>query len=252
MPRPPIQPREPGFLQKFATRTLDLLYPPVCALCGTGLSENRSLCPPCDSSLPRLREPFCSICGEHFEGKIDGPFRCPNCADLKFAFDFARPAMMRDDRTLQMIHQLKYLRTIHLAHELARLAAASFEDPRLQEALDEKWPLVPVPLHRSRQQWRHFNQAGEIARHLSAFTGLPVCHAIKRVEKTATQTRLTRKERLANLRTAFAPTSPETTEKPGAVLIDDVLTTGSTVDACAKVLRKSGYRKIAVITVMRG
>ena len=252
MPGPPIHPHEPGLLRKLVSPLLDLLYPPGCAVCHKALKNNRSLCPPCGAALPRLIPPFCSLCAQPYHGRIDGDFECPNCRDLDFAFDFARPAMLRDDRTLQMIHHLKYLRAIHLARELAILAAEAFADPRLRPALEEKWHLVPVPLHRSRHQWRHFNQAAEIAGHLSRSTGLPVVHALRRIRKTATQTRLTRQERLANLRSAFVPASSIPAEKPGAILIDDVFTTGSTVDACAAVLRRAGYRRIAVVTVMRG
>ncbi|MBK1883154.1 ComF family protein [Luteolibacter pohnpeiensis] len=252
MPKTLPPPPDRGLFRRWGIAALDLLYPPVCALCEQPLTENRSLCPPCNDSLPRLREPFCSVCGEHFEGRIDGDFHCPNCSNLKFAFDFARPAMLRDERTLQMIHGLKYQRAIHLAHELGRLASESLSDPRFQIALQEKWPLVPVPLHRSRYQWRHFNQAEEIALQLSQLIGLPVLHALKRVRKTATQTRLSRKERLENLSSAFARTRQKFAETRGAILIDDVFTTGSTVDACAKTLRKAGFQNVAVITVMRG
>ena len=252
MSNPPPPTFKPGFFRKLGISALDLLYPPGCAVCRKPLKHNRSLCDSCDDSLPRLREPFCSVCGEHFEGRIDTVFQCPNCSDLTFHFDFARPAMLRDERTLQMIHHLKYQRSIHLAPELARLAAEAFKDHRLAPALEQKWSLVPVPLHRSRQLWRHFNQAAEIALQLSHLVDLPVLHALKRIRKTDNQTRLSRKERLANLKAAFALNGFDFQEIPGVVLIDDVFTTGSTVDACAKTLRKAGVQQIAVVTVMRG
>ena len=242
--------------RKWVGRALDLLYPPLCAVCRVALSDGRALCDACDADLPRLAEPFCQSCGETFEGKIDGPFACPNCSHLKFSFEFARPATSRDERTLDMIHRLKYSREIHLAKDLGRLAAESFSDVRLAPALDGKWPLVPVPLHRKRFQHRHFNQAEEISRVLSSHTGLPVLKALQRTRATGHQTALTRHQRLENLRGAFAITPlgyrriEESTA--GVVLVDDVLTTGSTVDECAKTLRRAGYQKIFVVTVMRG
>lgn len=235
---------------------LDLLYPPACGVCGAGLSHGEALCTDCDADLPRLAEPFCRSCGEMFQGHIDGPFSCPNCSDLSFSFEFARPAMLRDDRTLDLIHRLKYGREIHLANELGRLGHESFGDPRLTPALGGSWPLVPVPLHRKRLRHRHFNQAEEISMVLSKLSGLPVLKALSRIRETATQTQLSRKQRMENLRGAFEVTrhGREWIERQpqGAVLVDDVLTTGSTVNECAKTLRRAGFQQVFVVTVMRG
>jgi competence protein ComFC len=207
--------------QKWLSRSLDFLYPPLCAICEANLTHGRSLCESCDADLPRLTEPFCATCGESFEGQIDGIFTCPNCSRLKFFFEFARPATVRDDRTLGMIHQLKYGRQLHLAKDLGRLAAEAFSDPQL-----------------------------------AVLTGLPILGALQRIRRTEHQTALTRAQRLENLRGAFVITRAgrRWTEKSpaGAVLVDDVLTTGSTVNECAKVLRQAGFLKIFVVTVMRG
>lgn len=187
---------------------------------------------------------------------IDRPFACPNCDDLRFSFDFARPATIRDDRTLELVHRLKYNREIHLAGELGRLAAGSFDDARLLPALAEAWPLVPVPLHRKRRKERHFNQAAEISCALSRLTGLPVLHALRRTRETETQTMLSRRQRMENLRGAFDVTRRGhrwiAASPLGAVLVDDVLTTGSTVNECAKTLRRAGFQRVFVVTVMRG
>jgi ComF family protein len=243
--------------KQVAGRILDLLYPPACALCGVNLSHGRALCDECDGDLPRLEKPFCQACGEAYPGIIDGPFDCPNCQDLKFFFDFARPATVRDDRTLDLVHRLKYGREIHLARELGRLACESFAaDERLAPALDGGWPLVPVPLHRKRLRHRHFNQAAEISLALAKRCGLPVLDALHRTRQTETQTALNRKQRMENLRGAFEITrrGRRWIEKSphGAVLIDDVLTTGSTVNECAKTLRRAGFKNVFVVTVMRG
>ncbi len=247
---------DPSAWKRLGTRILDWIYPPVCALCGTNLTNGRALCDACRSDLPQLAEPFCESCGEMFHGRIDGPFACPNCQDLTFSFEFARPALTRDARTLELIHRLKYGREIHLARELGRLAGEAFADPRLAPALEEKWALVPVPLHRARQRHRHFNQAAEISRVLATHTGLPVLNALRRTRRTDTQTLLNRKQRMANLRGAFVITRHGQrgveSAPGGAVLVDDVLTTGSTVNECAKVLRGAGFRQVVVVTVMRG
>lgn len=240
---------------------LDWIFPPICELCGLGLVHGRAICEPCAGDLPRIISPFCDVCGESFVGLIDGAFDCPNCKEISFHFEFARAAMDRSEKMLELIHRLKYGKEIHLAREIGKLACEAFSDKRLAIALEEKWPLVPVPLHRSRKRERLFNQAEEIARVIGMETGLEMQGKLKRVRKTLTQTRLSRKQRMENLKGAFAlrgwsfwkkKTPPGFAEPPGVILIDDVFTTGSTVDACAKVLRKAGVARVVVLTVMRG
>lgn len=230
---------------------LDVVYPGSCHLCGEGVEQGRNLCEACADTLPSLREPFCEVCGECFDGAIESKFACSNCRGQKFAFEFARPAMMRSEGIMSLVHDLKYGRRLELARELAWLSCRAFEDPRLEMVLEEKWPLVPVPLHWKRQHWRQFNQALEVARPLARQLGLPLEQALRRVRSTETQTRLTRVQRQKNLRGAFQIASNFRGAR-GVVLIDDVFTTGSTVHECSRVLRKAGAQKVVVVTVMRG
>lgn len=232
-------------------RLRDAVYPGVCSLCGDGVPGGACLCRDCAAGLPGLAERHCATCGEDFDGDPPAGFSCPNCHDQRFAFDFARPALRRSEGALELVHELKYGRRLELGRELAGLAARAFEDPRLDEARASGWPLVPVPLHPSRRRWRHFNQAEEIARPLGRLVGLPVAHALRRVRRTVAQTRLTRAERQRNLRGAFEPARGWRPGE-GAVLVDDVFTTGSTGHECARVLRRAGAQKVVVVTVMRG
>ncbi len=238
---------------------LDGLYPPICELCGCGLSGGKALCEDCSEKLPRIVSPFCETCGETFTGMIDGAFDCPNCKEISFHFEFALAAMDRCDETLELVHRLKYGKEIHLAGALGKLACGVFSDRRFAIALEQKWLLVPVPLHQARLRTRQFNQAEEIARVVARRCELPMAKMLKRVRKTETQTRLSRKQRLENLKKAFAVCKTWNMKKPaaltaaaGVILVDDVFTTGSTVDACAKVLRKAGVKRVAVLTVLRG
>jgi competence protein ComFC len=202
-----------------------------------------------------LEEPFCEVCGEAYHGRIDSGFSCPNCSGVRFSFEFVRPSLVRDDRVLSMVRRLKYGRELHLAAGLGRLAGGAFRDPRLADALEGRWPLVPVPLHRARFRRRHFNQSEEIARGLSVVTGLPMVPAMERIRDTGTQTLLGRRKRMENLRGAFRVRDELRDMAAGAggvVLVDDVLTTGSTLHECAKELRKAGFRRVVGVTVMRG
>jgi ComF family protein len=248
-------------MRKPAIDPLDLVYPPLCSFCGGGLAAGRALCESCAAGMTRIVPPFCDVCGEGFQGQIDGTFDCPNCKEISFSFEFARAAMDRSDETLELIHRLKYGREIHLARDLGILACDAFQDRRLAVALEEKWPLVPVPLHWRRQRDRQFNQAEEISKFVGEMMGLAVVKRLKRVRRTQTQTRLSRRQRMENLKGAFAIRKSWFFEKenpigkdktPGVILVDDVFTTGSTVDECAKVLRKAGAGRVVVLTVMRG
>lgn len=234
------------------SKVLDWVYPGVCHQCGCGLSGGRSLCAQCEASIPSLRRPFCEVCGQMFDGLIEGAFACPNCRNQRFAFEFARPGVPRSPAAMALIHEFKYSRRLDIGWELGEMAARAFEDSRMAFPLAERWPLIPVPLHRRRLGWRQFNQASEIARHLGRLVGLPVCDGLKRVRATETQTRLSRRQRQKNLRGAFEVRPRELSDEFGAILVDDVLTTGSTVHECAKVLRRAGVQKVIVVTAMRG
>lgn len=243
--------------RKYGQKWLDVIYPPECELCLRALSDGRYLCDDCCQQLPRIVPPFCERCGEMFEGHIETSFLCPNCTGLSYAFSFARPVLLSSEPARQLIHQFKYTRSIHLAEDLARLAAEAFEDPRLARAIAEKWTLVPVPLFWSREQKRHYNQSYEIARHLGRMFQLPVVKALKRVRATPTQTHLSRKQRLQNLRGSIEWSLlgrwwRKKSCPSGVILIDDVFTTGATVQECAQILSKNQLENIVVVTVMRG
>ncbi len=243
--------------RNFTATLLDLIYPPSCELCARSISAGRYLCADCLSALPRIKAPFCDHCGEMFEGHIEANFICPNCSKLDYAFSFARPVLFSSDHARTIIHDFKYRRCIHLARDLATILCEAFQDPRLQIALEQKWTLVPVPLYWKRKQHRHFNQSKEIAKHAAQMLQLPLCDALERVRATPTQTHLSRKQRLLNLKGAIRVSRRGETyfrDNPsaGVILIDDVFTTGSTVQECAKILRKNLCENIVVVTVMRG
>lgn len=243
--------RLPG-LRGCAGCLLDLVYPGVCHLCGEATAQGAGLCGTCGADLPGLGDTFCADCGEVFDGAIDVVFRCPNCRGQDFAFEFARPALRRSEGAMALVHGLKYERRLHLGRELGRLACRAFdEDRRLDEARAGGWPLVPVPLFWKRRRWRQFNQAAEIAREMGRRLGLPVRCALRRSGSTESQTRLTRAQRLSNLRGSFRATR-HLPPGPGVVLVDDVLTTGATAHECARTLVRAGVQKVVVVTAMRG
>lgn len=244
---------------RYASVVLDLIYPPRCELCEVALprgrhAEARWLCDACLGSVRPIEPPFCSTCGEMFDGAITGPFRCPNCADVRFSFEFAIAAVKAEGGARELVHRFKYQRALHLRGVLAALLAKTLADPRIVPSLGSA-VLVPVPLHHTRQRDREYNQARELCRELTRQAGLPTLDALRRVRSTTPQASLSRHQRLENLRHAFAPAKWAQRALAGktVLLVDDVLTTGTTTSECARVLRKAAaVEKVVVITVARG
>ena len=231
---------------------LNFIYPPVCQVCReerAGIKEGY-VGGKCWSQVRFLTAPFCERCGSPYEGSIGRPFVCGNCQDIPFHFRFARSAVVANPLVLTVIHRYKYNRALcfepFLADLLIRQAVPSLKNG--------KWDMiVPVPLHPAKKREREFNQAERLARHLSRATHIPVNEdLVRRVQATETQTRLNRTERAGNVQNAFAPRSPKKLNGEKIILLDDVLTTGATTSACARVLRRAGAGDLCVWTVARG
>lgn len=173
-----------------------------------------------------------------------------NCGDRELHFDFATSAYRSRGAVRDLVHNLKYNKQLHLRHPLGRMLRQGFADPRVK-ALDLD-AIVPVPLHPSRQREREFNQAAILAAVACKRLSLPVVHALRRARYTHTQTHFHREERFENLDGAFVLERGVELAGKKLALVDDVLTTGSTADACARVLKEAGASAVVVITVARG
>ncbi|MEY2598196.1 MAG: hypothetical protein RLZZ142_455, partial [Verrucomicrobiota bacterium] len=178
--------------------------------------------------------------------------QCPRCVENPPAFECAVAVCRTVGVVRRMIHGLKYEGREYLAPSLGRCLAEGLGDGRLRAPLVEV--LVPVPLHWRRLWGRGFNQALVLARELGRARGLPVVEALRRVRDTGTQTRLGRSERWENLRGAFGLRRGGGARVGGrhVLLVDDVLTTGATLDACARVLRRAGAASVRALAVARG
>jgi len=250
-------------------RALDLAFPPVCFGCKTLLppSEERPemdvrqwLCATCIEELPAIEPPLCAVCGEPYDGALSQEFICWNCSGRKIAFDYAVSGYRAEGLVRHLIHEFKYGRRYELRGLLGALLERALLDPRLQNENLHDWHLVPVPLDFFRELRREFNQSWEICLELSRVSGIPAAKLLRRTRRTRNQASLDRTERLSNLRGAFSmrrhwPGTPELPDVAGksVLLVDDVLTTGSTTHECARVLKRHGKaQKVVVITVGRG
>ena len=228
---------------------LDLLYPPHCAICFCKTPTGEHLCPACRKGAPAIRAPFCDVCSEPFFGRIDGVFICPNCRDRRFRFTCAVSRYQSRSTVRELIHRFKYNGKVYLRHVLTDLLTEALQDSRLQSPPCDR--LVPVPLHPTRERERGFNQALLLAEGLARRSAIPLADCLKRTRYTTTQTIFDREERMENLRGAFQMRQNADVRNLHLLLIDDVLTTGSTVDECARVLRDAGAASVRVATVAR-
>jgi ComF family protein len=218
---------------------LDLAFPPRCAACREPLasSAEEPFCPTCREAVDPVPA-GCSRCG------LPGPAPlCGACLADPPAFDEVRAAALFGGPLADAVHALKYRDRPALSRPLGRWLAR-------RVSLPEGSALVPVPLARRRRIDRGYDQAALLARHLSRAAGLPLlAGALRRVRETPPQVGRTRAERARNVAGAFAA-GPAVRGRCIA-LVDDVVTTGATADACARALRASGARRVIAVALGR-
>ncbi len=215
------------------------VYPPHCLLCRTPLDESDGLCPGCWESLGIISGPRCGRCG------CPGLSRpCTNCADKDYVFSrlFALTAFSRSVQRL--VHMMKYQGQTAVGQTLGRALGRMLEG----ESLAEPRPaVVPVPLHGSRLRERGYNQSSLIARSLARELELSVeDRALRRVRATETQTNLDSAKRGANMQGAFVVRRRDLVSQRRVLLVDDVVTTGATANACAAALLEAGASEVDV------
>jgi ComF family protein len=235
-------------MPRWLNHLIDALFPADCEACDRPLpaGANASLCVPCRSAMVAPPEPTCPVCGAPL-----AVASCPACSHHPPVFSRARaaalylPAATGLNPTAAAVQALKYRGRRRIADALGALLAERYP-------FDASAVLVPVPLHPKRLRARGFNQAVLLARALARRRGLAVApRLLVRRRSTDAQTGLGAAERRANLRDAFAVRPSLRVPDRPLVLIDDVLTTGATADACARALRAGGALSVDVYTVGR-
>lgn len=235
-----------SLLARFGQRALDVVYPAHCPGCGAGTSEPGTLCGACWRQVPFIARPFCERLGVPFTVDIGGTLLSPQAIAEPPVFGRARAVALHEGHARDFVHRLKFSDRLDLAPPMGRMMAAAG-----REVLEGAEGLVPVPLHWTRLLWRRFNQAAHLAEAVSAATGIPVIDgALWRKKRTPQQIGLTRPQRIANLQGAFAVRDAmrPRVEGKALVLIDDVHTTGATLNATARVLLRAGAASVDVVT----
>lgn len=230
-----------------ADAVLSVLLAPACAACAQPLTAPTGgpVCAACWAAIVPLTPPVCVRCGDPLASwrliSVEHA-QCPRCRRRDGFVSRARAIGPYEGSLREIVHALKYDGRRRVAPRLGRLLATAGDD--ILRGADV---VVPVPLHRSRRRARGFNQAAELAHHL----GVPVAHLLRRVRATPSQTDLPAARRHANVRGAFALARGASVSGATVVLVDDVSTTGATLEACARVLRQAGAKDVRALTAAR-
>lgn len=229
----------------------DLIYPNFCLVCKNKISppgQQELICADCWNKVEKNLPPFCANCGRHLTSEAIEKNACPSCSRLNFYFDRAFSPYRYTKTVKKLIHEFKYSGKDYLANPLGKLMHAFIRDYQLPiQHLDF---LVPVPLHKSRQREREFNQAEILSQAVAKeFNKKVLTDILIRVKPTKTQTELTFQERCQNVEKSFSITKPELIKDTNLLLIDDVLTTGATSSEAAKCLKEAGARKVLLLTL---
>lgn len=231
----------------FETLLWDLLYPPRCPVCDGIAPWNQPICPECVEKLPYVPGKRCAKCGKPVE-----PFEtlCDDCRKISHVYDEGRGVFLYDEVMKQTMIRLKYKKRREYGQILGQLV---FE---AEKETIGKWradAVVPVPIHKKKREVRGYNQAEEIARPIAEKIGVPlVPDLLVRVRQTEAMKSLTAAERRRNLTNAFAIGTGAGHPLKSVIVVDDIYTTGATIDACAQVLKSAGIRHIYFLAVCIG
>lgn len=236
-------------IDSLATSSMDILFPPICGGCGARLTAGRRerICPSCMKQIRFLRPPLCPVCGGEQVGQNGTAHRCGECFRRPPVFDSVRSLAVYETAVRQLVHKLKYGGDTFVVGALRDLIGGC----DLSFFTDCQW-IVPVPLHLQRLRSRGLNQAAVLARlffpeRLQAIR----LDGLVRIRQTAAQTELRGGDRRKNLHNAFRLGDGFAPDNSIICLVDDVFTTGTTVNECSRVLKKHGAREVKVLTLAR-
>lgn len=236
-------------IASIAKSFLNIVYPLHCASCKKPLDpENSSaVCCHCIGSVKRNPEPYCVHCGRSVE--IAG-CACDSCVENKPVFSMAYSAYLYEGVLKELVHQFKYGGKLALGRDLSGLLSDFLYDH--PEILEDVAAVTFVPIASDRLIKRGFNQSKILAKHISDSYGIPLVDCIRKIKTTKNQNELARDERLENLKGAFSAGKGPGLSGLTILVVDDIMTTGATLNECAKALVKSGAAGVRCLTLARG
>ncbi len=236
---------------------VDWLYPPRCRACGNPIHgpDAQAFCSLCWSQITLVSHPMCSLCGRPFPDSSGADHLCGGCLVHPPQFVRARSwaCYPRDESSehplRHVVQRFKYGRKVSLGKPLGRLMARGCEEFLTACAIDL---IIPVPLHPKRLRWRGFNQAVLLARQVSRAKGVTIDpFVLSRSRETPPQTQLAEDERRKNVRGAFMLDSKKSVRGKTFLVVDDVYTSGATVNECSRTLMAGGAKEVYVLTLAR-
>ncbi|MBN1794552.1 MAG: ComF family protein [Candidatus Omnitrophica bacterium] len=231
---------------------LDLLYPPRCGACNRLLTSGmpNQICPRCMQAIQLIYPPFCKKCGVPIPNNIKYKELCGRCKKGGHSFDRIWSCTVYEGVMARIIRQYKYHKKRLLSHDLVQLMIRFAEMHIPMKDVDV---VLAVPLHRKKEYARTFNQAEYIARPFAQYFNKIYCRdVLRKVRYTESQSMLTKSERTRNVTASFRLYNRHNVAQRHILLVDDVLTTGATINECAKILIAGGAKKVSAFVVSRG
>jgi ComF family protein len=232
---------------------INIIYPPKCSICLNFLDDSetkiKGICDECYSEFPALHHPFCSVCGVPFTSKVEEDHLCEKCIRERPHYDELRSPYLYEDRIMDAIHLIKYSGKSYLAKSLGPLLESFAKD---WVTITKDMLMIPVPLHKKRLKQRGFNQSALLVKSVSRILDIEADYfSLIRIKYTETQTGLNLEERRRNVKGAFEVSGRKNLNGKTVILVDDVATTGNTMNECASVLKKAGCDMVFGLTLAR-
>lgn len=240
--------------KKLINKFLDLIFSSKCKICDLQLDETRKscICSSCWSKIELIKEPYCKKCGISLYSYGTSEI-CGKCTNDKNHFSIARSIGIYDGTLREAIHLFKYKGKVSLANHFSELIRKQIKKDDFKNNLFEGVNyILAVPLHKKKLRKREYNQSLILANIISKYTGIKLLkNCLIRVRTTLPQSQLPREQRFNNVKGVFDVVNKELIKNKIVILIDDVFTTGATINECSKILLKSGAKKARVLTLSR-
>jgi ComF family protein len=229
--------------------SVDFLLPPRCLLCYERTTDPHNVCAGCWQGLTFISKPLCITCGLPFDFGIEDELSCAPCLDHPPSFEKMRSAVAYNDTSRHLVLSFKHGDMLQTAKLLSRWMLNAGRD-----LVDQADVIIPVPLHRLRLMWRQYNQAAILTNEIAKLSGKPRHNEILiRTRYTPSQGKKTYKERVKNVKSAIQLNKKYLDHLKGkkVLLIDDVYTTGATIEECCRILKSGGAQSVNVLTFAR-